>query len=295
VPLARSLRSAAVAALLLALAASPAVAQSKGKGLGKSKKSSPPPSEQPDAPAILGTGVRQFGVWLDDATMLSGGHAWVTVGVGYWKSMYGHQIDAPTVDVALAVSDRFQIGLSAPYSRVSYSDGSEQTGLGDVYLTGKAGLVAPGVGGRSWGLAVAPVVEILSSGSTVDGQERVQWALPVIVERRFSGFRAYGAAGYFSRGALFGSAGLEVPLGSKVSATAALSYSHSTADDPLSDQMALSAGRWDLSAGAVYALNARVSLYGSVGRTVSQLDENASSLAVTAGVSYGVDRFSWRP
>ena len=45
--------------------------------------------------------------------------------------------------------------------------------------------------------------------------------------------------------------------------------------------------RSDLSGGAVYFFSPNATLYGSVGRTISRLDANGSSLTVGAGVSLG--------
>jgi hypothetical protein len=219
----------------------------------------------------------------------------MTFGVGYWKSMFGHQWDVPSFDGGLGVSKRLQLGVTAPLSRVQYADGSSISGLGDTYIAVKVGLVDPEAQGHSYGLAVAPLIEVLSSGSVQEGDGRVHWALPVTFERRFKGFRAYGAAGYFSRGAVFGSAALEVAVGSKVVATGALSHSRSLGNDALSDALQLSRSRWDLTGSALYVLGPSATLFGSVGRTVSRLDANGSSLAVSGGVSLGFQRHSVHP
>jgi len=282
------LRSAASAALLLLFFAMPAAAQGKGKGLGKGKNKNPPADPQgAGAPAIPGTGVRQFGVWLDDATLSPKGRGWATFGVGYTRALFGHQWDFPSVDAGIGVSRRVQIGITAPVSHVSYLDGPGTRGVGDVYLAGKIGLIDPEAKGRSFGLALAPVIEVLSSGSVQEGADRVFWALPVTFERRFPRFRTYGTVGYFSRGAAFASGALEVPVNAKVTATATLSHTRSLEDDPLSDAQLLGSNRWDLSGGAVYFLKPNATLYASLGRTLSRLDANASSLSVGAGVSIG--------
>jgi len=270
-----------LAALLLVSLATPAAAQGKGRGLGKGKN---PPA---DVPAIPGAGVRQFGVWLDDATVSPKGRGWATFGVGYWRAPFGHQWDVPSLDAGIGVSRRVQVAVTVPLSHVTYTEGSSARGLGDAYLAVKVGLLDPEAKGRSFGVAVAPVVELLGSGSVQEGATRVFWALPVIVERRFQGFRAYGTLGYFSRGAVFLSGAVEVPINAKVTATGTLSHSRSLENDPLSDAELLARSRWDVSGGAVYFFTPKLTLYGSLGRTISRLDANASSLAVSAGVSLG--------
>jgi hypothetical protein len=234
-------------------------------------------------------------VWLDDATLPPKGRGWATFGVGYWRSTFGHQWDAPSFDAGLGISRRVQIGITAPVSRAHYDDGSSLSGLGDTYVAVKVGLIDPSATGRSYGLAVAPVIEVLGSGSVEEGDKRVHWALPVAFERRFQRFRAYGATGYFSRGAVFGSAAVEVPASAKVTLTGALSYARSLKADALSDARQLSRDRWDLTASGTYMLTPAATLFGSVGRTISRLDENASSLGLGAGVSFGFQRPAFRP
>jgi hypothetical protein len=170
---------------------------------------------------------------------------------------------------------------------VEYTDGSSIEGLGDTYISAKIGLITPGEKDHPYGLAVIPVVEILSSGSVQEGDGRVHWGLPVSFEWRLSKARLYGTAGYFSRGAVFGAGALEVPLSQKVILTGSVTHSRSLEEDALADALELSRARWDLMGTAVYVVKPSVSVYASVGRTVSRFDENASSLAVTAGASGG--------
>jgi hypothetical protein len=280
-------RGAAVAALLLLLLAGPAAAQGHGRGLGKTKGHGSTPEGVVPPPGVTGTGVRQFGVWLDDATISPAGRGWATFGIGYSRAPFGNQWDAPSVDAGVGVSPRVQLAVTAPFSKVSYTDGTVDRGLGDVYLAVKLGLIDPTATGRSFGLAVAPVVEFLSAGSVPDGGSRVHWALPVAVEKRFSKCRAYGTAGYFSRGSVFASGALEVPVTAKVTATATVSHSRSLHEDALSDAVQLARSRSDVSGGAVYFFSPSATFYASVGRTVSRLDANGSSLSVAAGVSFG--------
>jgi hypothetical protein len=282
-----SMRSAAAAALLLLAVAGPADAQGKGRGLGKGKNTPAQPPGDPEAPSIPGTGIRHFGAWLDDATLLPPWKGWMSFGVGYWKSSFGHQWDAPSMDAGMGLTNRLQVAVFAPVSRIEYTDGSEIRGLGDVYVATKIGLITPGENDRPWGVAAIPILEILSSGSVQEGSGRVHWGLPLTFEYRFSGARFYGSGGYFSRGAVFGAGALEVPIGEKFMMTGSLSHSRSLEEDLLADALELSRSRWDLTGTALYILNPSVTVYASVGRTISRFDENASSLAVSAGASGG--------
>jgi hypothetical protein len=274
---------------LIVVMTSPAFAQGKSLGKGRGAKA-PAPAPQNDsaqAPFIPGSGVRNFGVWLDDASFLPKGKGWATFGIGYWRSMFGHQWDLPSMDAGWTIDRRIQIGMSTPISRASYDDGTVSRGVGDTYVSAKIGLLDPDTNGRNYGFAVVPVVEILSSGSIVDGDRRFHWAIPVTAERRFERFRVYGAGGYFSRGSVFGAGALEVPMSDRVVVTGTLSHSRSLKEDPLSDALELSKSRYDVSGGAMYVLTPTTTLFGSLGRTISHTDANASSIALSAGVSFG--------
>jgi hypothetical protein len=279
-------------ALAAIFAAAPVFAQGNGNAFGRSKGrgAKPPATSGGDqVPAIPGTGIRNFGIWLDDASLLPQGHGWTTFGVSYWRSIYGHQWDVPSVDAGVAIHRRVQVGLSAPLSYASYNDGYTSRGLGDMYLSTKIGLIDPDEQGRRFGVAVVPVLEVLSSSSVLEGESRLHWAIPVTVERRFDGFRIYGAGGYFSRGAVFGAGAVEVPLTDRIVASGMLSHSRSLEDDALSDALQLTNSRFDLTGGLAYVVTPSVIAYGSVGRTISRADANASSLAVSGGLSFGFE------
>ncbi len=282
-------RRAALLVALLTISATPLFAQ--GKSLGKGRGAKPPatqPTNTGSSPATSpGTGVRHFGSWLDDASFLPKGKGWTTFAVGYWRSIDGHQWDVPSMDAGLAVHQRVHLGISAPFSRASYGDGYTSSGLGDVYLSAKIGMIDPDQEGHHFGLAAVPVVEILSSGSAIEGDSRLHWAIPVTAERRFDDFRIYGAGGYFSRGSVFGAGAVEVPLNDRVVVTGVLSHSRSLKDDPLSDSLGLTRSRFDVTGSVMYIISPVVTAFGSLGRTISQTDANASTLAASGGVSFG--------
>jgi hypothetical protein len=283
------LKRAALAVAVLTLSAAPLLAQ--GKSLGKGRGAKPSVTQQQttttQAATIPGTGIRHFGSWLDDASFLPKGKGWTTFGIGYWRSIDGHQWDVPSIDAGVAIDKRIHVGISTPFSRSSYGDGYTSSGFGDTYLSAKVGLIDPDQEGNTFGLAVVPVIEILSSGSVIEGDSRLHWAIPVTVERRFEGFRVYGAGGYFSRGSVFGAGAVEVPVTDRIVATAVLSHSRSLKDDPLSDALQLSKSRFDLNGSVMYVVTPVVTAFGTLGRTISRTDANASTLAVSGGVSFG--------
>jgi hypothetical protein len=234
-----------------------------------------------------GTGARQFGVWLDDATVSPPGQGWATFGVGYVRANFGEQWDAPSADAGIGIPPKIQIALSVPFTRVDYSDGTTTRSVGDVYGSAKMTLLDPAEPGRSFGVAVVPIVEFLSSSSVQEGAGRTHWALAVPVEKRFESFRVYGSGGYYSRGSAFAAGAVEVPVSTNVTVTGTLSFAHSLEDDPVAEAEGTSGSRWDVSGGAVYFLNPKATLYASLGRTISHIDANAATFTFAAGVSFG--------
>ena len=285
-----SVRSTFVACLIVAggilSVVPPALAQGKGKGLAKGRGKTPTPTVQAaSAGAPVATGIRQFGAWLDDASLAEPGGGWAAISLSHFRSSGGRQTDFPIVDGAVGLFPRVQIGITIPYYRLSYADGSTASGLGDIYLAAKVGLVDPAETASGFGLAVTPLVEILADPDPA-GQRNFHWGAPVSVEWRQAKYRLYGSSGWFSRGAFFASGAVELPLTSRVTATGALVHTRALNEDSNADAFGLSKTRTDLSGGVAYFLAPTVAVYGSLGRTISAQDANAASLMFSAGVSF---------
>ena len=295
--------AAAIAIMVLAVAVDPAAAQGNGNGLalGRYKNKSNPPtssptsstassttSSAPPAPTVEMTtpiaGVRQFGSWLDDASLVEPSHGYASISIGHYRSVVGRQTDFPVVDGAIGITPRLQLGVSVPYHRLSFDDGSRIAGLGDVYLSTKVSLIAPENTTSHFGLALSPVLEVLGDADPIKNT-RMFWGLPVNLELRREGYRVYGSGGYFSRGALFGSSAVEVPLHERFIATGVLVYTRALNNDLNADILGLSKIRMDLSGAAAYVLTPSFVVFGSLGRTISSNDVNASSLMVSGGIS----------
>jgi hypothetical protein len=281
------LRSAAVvAALLVFPIPGTAAAQGNGRGLGHGNSARPPIQQPGSSPAVFA--VRNFGVWLDDASIVPDGGAWTSFGFGYWRSLLGRQVNAPSLDAGFGLSRSTQAGVTFSYSRTSYIDGSAIQGLGDTYVVVKHQLVDPEVSKRRVGFAVIPIIEILNAPPLLaDGTagSRVQWALPISIEVRRDSLRVYGSGGYFSRGALFGSVAAEVSVTPKAAIIGAISETYSTHADPIG-VIGPARQRVDATGAAYYILAPGVAAYGGVARTISRVDENAATLAVNGGLSF---------
>lgn len=305
----RALAIAASAAMLVAGAAAPAVAQGKGNAYGRGRSGSPsaasaPAPSTPSSPSSPGadsadfipvfqppgTGIRNFGVWLDDATLLAPGTGWTSVSFGYWRTPLFREVNVPMIDGGVGLARRVQVGFSVPVYHVNEPGGPVSRGVGDLYLNAKIQLRDPAGSPRGIGFAVVPVLEVLRFQPYPDAS-RLQWALPATVEVQRQGWRAFGSAGYFSRGALFAGAGVETALSDKLWIVGTITQSHSTRTDELSAALGLAQTRTDVSGGATLAVTPSVAVFGSVGRTISRQDLNSTTMFVTAGVSYSFEAF----
>ncbi len=292
----------AYAALCVLLVPTAALAQKPPEPPGQTKRPKLPPgaggngqgtagrTELP-VPAVGGgtgspTSTITLASWLDDAETLAPGAVTVSLSVGRAEAPDGGETDLP-LDAAVGVSSRVQVSASLPYYWASYNDGYQSSGRGNTYVACKVKLVDPR--GHTVGLAVAPMLEILSDASVSDttlGLSRVNWALPVSVQAGSGRMRVFGTAGYFSRGAIFLAGALEHAVGERTTLTGALSYMYDTSRSDSSDLTGLGRTRLDATVSASVRLKPSLFAFGALGRTISSLDQNGAKLLANAGISY---------
>jgi hypothetical protein len=287
----------AVCTAICALApAAQADAQGNGRGnaYGKRNQSSsgsaPTPAPAPSSSAAIepqqvGTGVRNFGAWLDDASVMPQGRGSVTLSFAYWRTPSYRELDFPVADGTIGLSRRMHFGISVPYYHAGEAGGPVARGLGDLYLSTKVQLREPSAG--RLGFAVTPLVEILSVAPTPE-RSRVSWAIPLNVEFQGEGWRTFASTGYFSRGAVFASAALEIALSERAWLTGSISQSHSLERDDVSTALGIAQTRTDASGGVGLSLSPNVSVFTTVGRTLSSKDPTSASFFLTSGVSFAV-------
>lgn len=223
------------AAFCVLVATSPVAAQGKnGQAPGQVKKSSAAASSKIPAsstassstntPSSSASTVIYYGSWLDDASIVPPGGAWIGLSTGYWKAAALRQIDAPVMSAVVGLNRRLQIGGSLPIYHFRDATGLSESGIGNIAIYGKAMIIDPATHPNGIGVAVAPLVEISSSSP-----DRLGWALPLNVELRHERVRMYGSGGYFSRGSVFGSFAAEVPAGKRVAITGTFGQSFANA------------------------------------------------------------------
>ena len=275
--------------LLVAIGlAVPVLSEAQGNGRPKAPKapttttttSTSTSSPSTTAPVAVTT-FRQFGAWLDDASASGRGEGYTSIGVGHWRMSGMTQTNVPMIGVGLGVTDRMQVSASVPFYRASFPGGSV-SGMDDVYFGAKYTIVDPTLTLSEFGLAVSPVIEVLSAGSP-DG--RVHFAVPVNVELRRQPFRVYGSAGLFTRGSFFSGAALEWTSPGGMMFTGSLTQSYSLKTDAVLDSLGIGRQRMDVSIGVARSLTSMAAAFVNVGRSLTSLDEGGTSLALSGGVS----------
>ena len=284
--------AACIALSLLAVAPPPVAAQGNGHAYGHAKRGGgPSAAAAPELQVPGGTGVRNFGSWLDDATMMPAGVGALTVSFGYWRTPSFSEWDVPVADASIGLAPRLQFGASMPYFHAAEHGGPRARGFGDLYLSAKILLREPSSARGALGLSVTPVMEVLSSAPAPD-QKRTSWALPGSAEWQGKGWRVFGSAGYFSRGSLFASGALEVALSERAYLTGTISQSHSTKRDDLSRARGYRQTRTDVNGAISTAVSDVLTIFATVGRTVSARDPNSAAIMVSGGASFSFS--AWR-
>lgn len=279
--------SLTVIVLVTLAAATPVAAQGRGNAYGRGRAKPAQTTSTSSAAATIpqsSAAIRQFGAWLDDASLLEPGHGWVSVSMGHSRSLGVRQFDFPVIEAGMALSRRAQLGGTVPYYRLNFGDGTGVGGFGDVYVNLKYSLLNPEQNPRNFGVAVAPLVEVLSAPDPISG-DRWSWAIPVSAELRTSKYRVYGSAGYFARGVIFSSGALEVPITNRVVVTGALIQMRSINESLEADRLALPKSRLDVAGAAGFFLAPSIAVFGSVGRTISDAGPYGTGLTINGGIT----------
>jgi len=227
------------------------------------------------------TTFRQFGAWLDDTSAGAPGEGQTSIGMGYWRMQGMTQTNLPMMGLNVGVTDRLQMGALLPFYHVSYG-GTVARGIDDIYLNAKYTILDPTLTLSEVGLAVSPVVEVLSAGATGG---RVHFALPVSVEVRRQPYRVYASGGYFTRGSVFTGGALEWTSSSRMTLTGALTQSYSVKADPALDALGVSARRADVSGSVAYPFGQVAVGYVSVGRSLTSIEEGGTAFSLAGGVA----------
>jgi hypothetical protein len=247
----------------------------------------------PSPAAASDTSVRTLLSWLDDAEVIEPGGAAISIAATHWSSDSGHETDVPSIFAAVGVAPRVQLAAAALHYSSTYTDGFASSGRGDVYLISKIAVVSPR--DHPGGIAISPLIEVLSDlslASQSEGASRVSWGIPISLQYTTVKVQVLGSAGYFSRGSLFGGAGVEAFVAPRVIAAASLLYSHATTTTALSEEYGLSRNRTDFTGGIDVLVSPAVTVFATLGRTIAGTDSSSTNAIATLGLSL---RLAGRP
>lgn len=281
-------RAVSVAALGLLVAAGSAFAQGRsdaahGQSKDKPAKSSSSRASQSglaspvtattstSAPAASANAIAYYGSWLDDASIVAPGDVWIGLATGYWRGASNRQIDAPVVSAAVGITPRVQAGGSASFYHFRDAEGISENGFGSFSLYGKFLIADPLRAPNAVGVAVTPLLE-LSPGSDAP----VGWAIPINLEARRGDLRFYGSAGYFSRGSVFGTIGVDVPVSSRVFINGNFGQSYARAGTH----------QTSIGIGASMGLTPTSGLFVGLGRTMMPSAVGPGGVSVAGGMSF---------
>jgi hypothetical protein len=292
-------RAALTAAVAAGIAVGlPLVAAAQGNGHGHAYGHHKPRGSVSSGPSaagapelhVPGTGIRTFGSWLDDASVMAPGQGSASVAFTYWRTPAYREFDVPVMDAGFGITRRVQFNFSVPYYHASEPGGPVARGLGDLNLSAKIQLRDPSAKGRHVGFSVTPLVELRSHASPESS--RASWALPGSIEFQGRRWRAFGTAGYFSRGALFASGALQAAVSDRMAVSGSITRSHSVRRDDLSVALGLAQSRTDVSGSVSVGLTPAMSAFAALGRTISRRDPNSATLTISSGVAVSFQ--AWR-
>lgn len=259
----------AVVAISAALVSATASAQGKSgnpPGGGKGKSHQPGAGSGPATPTAItpSPAAASFSSWLDDATVPAPGAAWFSLAVGEWNSDAGRDIEAPVPAFALGLAPHLSVGGNFPIDTFQDSTGTTASGVGDVSLFAKLGLVDPA--SHTVGAAIIPIIQLSPATDGSTGRD-VSWALPLSLEMRGSHGRIYGTGGYFSSGSIFASGAAELRVAPRVAIAGILG--HSYAVDASTVPLGQSRHRTDISAVLAFLASPHAIFFATIGHAYS--------------------------
>ncbi len=243
------------------------------------------------APAQRGEGRRRVSspiAFYNDADPATPGMLNVSTYFSYHRVPAGRDYAWPGASFNAGLHRRVDVSMSMGVVRSEFED-SRIDAFGDTLIAAKVLLF--GEGRRRPALALNPMIEILGRPSIQDNPlapDRVNYVLPLAVQKSFDEFRVYYMAGYLTRGIAFNSAAWEINKWSRVTPVVIVSHSRLTHELGLISELGLNRSRSDVTGGVGVTLAPNWSLFVNTGRTFGRMDLNSTRYQVTAGVSFNV-------
>ena len=226
--------------------------------------------------------------FYNDAEPAAPGLLSVSTYFSYQRVPAGRDYAWPGASFNLGLHRRLDVSMSMGVVRSEFEQ-SRIDAFGDTQVGAKVLLF--GESRRRPALALNPMIEILGRPSIQDNPlapDRVNYVLPLAVQKSFDNFRVYYMAGYLTRGIAFNSLSWEIDKWSRVTPLVIVSHSRMAHELGLISGLGLNRSRSDVTGGVAVTLAPNWSLFVNAGRTFGRMDLNSTRYQATAGVNFHV-------
>jgi len=221
----------------------------------------------------------------EDATLLAPGSISIDLDTNFNRTQGGYYFSAPGVGFTLGLTTRLELSNYGGLA-ISKDQQNRTYGLDDKYLGLKILLLPKGE--HRPAVAIMPTLEVLNT-TGIDPAlipHRVNFALPVLVEKDFDDWSVSYTGGYITRGLAFSTVKLEGDWWEHFTPAVTVSYSQFTSNlDALSD-LGVNRGQPNASIGFEKNINPKWSLFADVGRSIGRTNPASTSFECTFGVTF---------
>jgi len=227
----------------------------------------------------------------EDATLLAPGTISVDLDTNFNRTQGGYYLAAPGFGFAIGLTPRLEL-LNYGGLAVSKDQENRTYGLDDNYLGAKILLLPKGE--RRPAIAIMPTLEVLNTSGIDPGlvSHRVNFAIPVLVEKDFDDWSVSYTGGYITRGLAFSTVKLEGDWWESFTPVLTVSYSQFTSNLSALSQLGVNQGQTNATVGVSRNINSNWSLFADVGRSIGRADPATTSFECTFGVTFSASLWS---
>lgn len=225
---------------------------------------------------------------FEDADITAPGALSISQDFTYTRTYAGRDLSAPALSCELGLHPRIDVSVSSGYA-ASHFENFRASGLSDTYAGAKFLLVKEGR--RRPALAVKPTLEVLGAPSIANNllaPGRVNFLLPVAIQKTWTDTRVYYTGGYLTRGLQFHSLAYELDRWAHVTPTLIVSHSRLTRELDLVSELGLNRSRSDALGLVSVNPSPWWGFYASAGRTFGRTDGNSLRFQFTGGLSFNL-------
>lgn len=224
--------------------------------------------------------------FFEDADITTPGVVSISQDLSYGRVYAGRDLSAPTAYLAVGLYPRLDITVGSGYVRSQFET-FRVSGISDTYAGAKFLLVKED--GPRPAIAVKPILEILGTPSIANNllaPGRVNFLLPLVVQKSWEEFRVYYTGGYLTRGLQFHSLAFELDRWARVTPSVVVSHSRLTRELGLVSELGLNRSRSDVLGMLSVNVSPQWGFYASAGTTFGRTDANSLRYQVTGGITF---------